>query len=96
MEGQKKIKEELSLTALKNGEYGFIVSVKEEGRRGHRGEYRGWGFKKRLMDMGLTPGTKVMVLRSAPFHGPILVSVRGTRLALGRGLAEKILVEKGK
>jgi Fe2+ transport system protein FeoA len=42
--------------------------------------------------MGLTPGTKVTVIRSAPFHGPIELKVRGSRLALGRGMAERIIV----
>jgi len=80
---------ELPLTALRNGESGIITSVKAG-----RGRGRGWGFKKRLMDMGLTPGTKITVVKSAPFHGPIEVSVRGSRLALGRGMAERIFVEK--
>ncbi len=42
--------------------------------------------------MGLTPGTNVVVVKSAPFHGPIEISVRGSRLAIGRGMAERILV----
>jgi len=42
--------------------------------------------------MGLTPGTKVTVVKSAPFHGPIEVHVRGSILALGRGMAERIFV----
>jgi len=46
------------------------------------------------MDMGLTPGTEVIVVKSALFHGPIAVSVRGSRLALGRGVAERIFVVK--
>jgi DtxR family Mn-dependent transcriptional regulator len=46
------------------------------------------------MDMGLTPGTGVMVVKSALFHGPLEVSVRGSRLALGRGIAERIYVVK--
>jgi len=43
--------------------------------------------------MGLTPGTKVTVVKSAPFNGPLEVYVRGSRLAIGRGMAERILVE---
>jgi Fe2+ transport system protein FeoA len=60
---------------------------------GGRGFGRGWGFEQRLMDLGLTPGTTVTVVKSAPFHGPVEILVRGSRLALGRGMAEKILVE---
>jgi len=88
-------KAELPLTALRGGESGIITSIKTgHGGRG-RGR-RGWGFKKRLMDMGLTLGTRVTVVKSAPFHGPLEVSVRGSRLALGRGMAERIFVETTK
>jgi len=79
------------LTSLKEGESGVIASIKTnpKGRRGGGG----WGFHKRLMDMGLTPGTRITVVKSAPFRGPIEVYVRGSRLALGRGMAARILVE---
>ncbi len=82
----------LPLTALKEGESGKIASIKAGAGFGRR---RCWGrgFQKRLVDMGLTPGTKVTVIKSAPFHGPIEILVRGYRLALGRGMAERILVE---
>ncbi len=43
--------------------------------------------------MGLTPGTKVTVVKSAPLNGPLEVHVRGSRLAIGRGMAERIIVE---
>lgn len=91
MERQRELKEtELPLTALRDGESGIITSIKiGQGR----GLGRGGGFKRRLMDMGLTPGTRVRVIKSAPFHGPLEVSVRGYRLALGRGMAERIFVE---
>lgn len=74
---------------MKDGESGIIKSV----RTGSGSGRGGWGFKKRLMDLGLTPGTKVTVVNSAPFRGPIEVFVRGSRLALGRGMAERIYVE---
>lgn len=49
---------------------------------------------KRLADLGLTPNTPIMVIRKAPFHGPIEIKVRGSNLILGRGIAAKILVKK--
>ena len=52
----------------------------------------GMGATRRLTSLGLTPGTKITKLSSAPFHGPIQLRVRETRLALGRGLAAKIIV----
>jgi len=80
------------LTALKDGETGIITSIRVGLGVGRRGG-RGWGLRKRLMDMGLTPGTRVTVIKSAPFRGPVEVLVRGSRLALGRGMAERIYVE---
>jgi DtxR family Mn-dependent transcriptional regulator len=46
--------------------------------------------------MGLTPGTEVTVLKSAPFHGPVEILVRGSRLALGRGMTETIFIQAEK
>jgi Fe2+ transport system protein FeoA len=87
---------ELRLTDLRDGERGIITSIKMSHGRGH-GEHRragrGWGFRRRLEDMGLTPGTRVTVVKSAPFHGPLEVYVRGSRLALGRRMAARIFVE---
>jgi len=93
---------DLPLTALRNGETGVITSTDLSSERkkmhGHRAR-KGWRkhfmvdrFAKRLGDMGLTPGTKVTVVKSAPFNGPLEVSVRGSRLAIGRGMASRILV----
>jgi len=87
---------ELRLSDLRNGESGIITSIGVgRGRdRGHGGRARrGWRFGKRLEDMGLTPGTKVTVVKSAPLNGPLEVYVRGSRLAIGRGMAERIFVE---
>ena len=49
--------------------------------------------RQRLLDMGLTRGANLQVLNAAPFHGPIELAIRGTTLAIGRGLAEKVFVE---
>jgi ferrous iron transport protein A len=51
----------------------------------------GMGLIRRLAELGFTNGTRVKVLHSTP-PGPILVMVRGSRIALGRGLAMKIMV----
>ena len=52
----------------------------------------GLGLKKKLQDMGLTPGVELSVV-SKTNSGPIIIEVRGARLAIGRGIAEKIDVE---
>lgn len=45
----------------------------------------------RLTELGLTPGVHFEVLHD--HGGPLLLAVRDSRLALGRGMASKILVE---
>lgn len=77
---------ELRLTELRDGESGTITSIGS-------GRGRRFGFRRRLEDMGLTPGTVVTVVKSAPFRGPLEVLVRGSRLALGRGMTRRIFVE---
>lgn len=53
-----------------------------------------WGMKikRKLYDMGMTPGTPVSMISSTG-RGPVILDVRGSRLALGRGIIEKINVE---
>nr|MDO8119523.1 FeoA family protein [Candidatus Sigynarchaeota archaeon] len=46
----------------------------------------------RLCHLGLTPGVIVKKITGAPFQGPIEIRVRDTLLAIGRGLARKVLV----
>jgi Fe2+ transport system protein FeoA len=51
----------------------------------------GWGLQRRLADMGLTPGLNVRVIGSQR-PGSVVLDVRGSRLALGRGISHKIMV----
>ena len=53
----------------------------------------GRGLQRKLADMGLTPGVQIRVINSG-MPGPVLIEVRGTRLALGRGIALKIVVKE--
>ncbi|MCS7115983.1 MAG: FeoA family protein [Nitrososphaerota archaeon] len=88
MEGSAAKKNEVPLTALKDGQVGIVTSIKV----GY-GRAKGQGYRKRLMDMGFIPGTKVTVVKSAPFHGPLEVLVRSSRIILGRDVAERVFVE---
>lgn len=69
------------LADLKAGERAEIINFRG-GRRA----------VKRLADLGLSPGTEVKVTKRAPLWGPLEIEVRGSRLALGRGLARKVIV----
>jgi len=55
--------------------------------------YGGRGIRQRLADLGLTPGTILRVMQ-ADSWGPLIVAFKDdTRLALGRGMAHKMMVE---
>ncbi|MCS7115096.1 MAG: FeoA family protein [Nitrososphaerota archaeon] len=53
----------------------------------------GFGFVRRLAEMGLTPGVEVKLLKKGSLGGPVEVEVRGVALALGRGVASKVFVK---
>ena len=78
-----RIEETSPLISLNPGEKGTVAFA-----------FGGRGLVRRLTEMGLTPGTEVKILRSAPFHGPLEIEVRGSSLALGYGVASKVFVKK--
>ena len=53
----------------------------------------GRGLQRRLADMGLTLGVQIRVI-NGQMSGPVLIDLRGSRLALGRGIAQKIVVKE--
>jgi len=71
----------IPITNLRPGDKGIIAFV-----QGNR------KITQRLADLGLTPETSIFILKAAPFNGPIEVAVRGSRLAIGREIAQNILV----
>jgi Fe2+ transport system protein FeoA len=82
------------LGSLGAGEIGVVHEVR--GRhgfaRGRHGFVRGrHGLVSRLSSLGFTPGAKVTMVQNFG-RGPIIVMVRGTRIALGRGEAQKVIV----
>lgn len=71
-----------SLNDLKPGQTGVIVALLGQG-----------AIKRRLVDMGLTPGVRVFVRKVAPLGDPIEINLRGYELSLRRDDAKKILLE---
>jgi ferrous iron transport protein A len=53
----------------------------------------GHPFLSRLASLGFTPGARLQVVQNYG-RGPLIVRLRDTRVALGRGEADKILVEQ--
>ena len=50
-------------------------------------------FARRLMDLGMTPGTEIALVRRAPFGDPIELVVRGSHFSIRRSEADRIHVE---
>ena len=53
----------------------------------------GIGLEHKLRQLGMLPGDCARVIRHAPFGGPMLIEIEGRSIALGKGIATKILVE---
>ena len=64
------------------GEKGRIVSVSGEGR-----------VRRRLFDMGVTPGADVTLVKKAPLGDPLEVTIRGYQLTLRKAEAECVEME---
>ena len=64
------------------GESGVIVCVKGEGK-----------VRRRLFDMGLTPGSELTMRKKAPLGDPIEITVRGYELTLRKIEAACVEVE---
>ena len=70
-----------TLRDVKIGETATIVRLHGEG-----------ALKRRIMDMGLTRGTQVLVRKVAPLGDPLELTVRGYELSVRKGDAELIEV----
>lgn len=77
--GGSLTREGLTLADLKPGECGYVGRLV--------GSAQG---RLRLLEMGMTPGTHVKVLRAAAFGGPLDVHVRGYQLSLRREEAASV------
>jgi ferrous iron transport protein A len=72
---------EKPLTELKLGEEATIAAVQG-----------GRGMQVRLRNMGLVEGQLVRKLSALAWGGPVVVMVKRTQIAIGRGMARRILV----
>ena len=53
----------------------------------------GWGMHHHLATLGIRPGKTVRQITIQPMGGPLLIEVEGTRVAIGRGMARRIMVK---
>ena len=70
------------LDEFKIGETGLIKKVEGEGR-----------LRRRLFDMGVTPGATVYLRKKAPLGDPLEVTIRGYELTLRKTEAELVFLE---
>ncbi len=77
--------EQLTLAEMRSGQTGTVVEV-----------LGGHGLVRRLDALGIRPGRKVTKLSSALFRGPVIIRVNNTQVAVGFGMARKIIVEADK
>ena len=52
----------------------------------------GASASRQLAHLGISVGAFLQVKRSAPMGGPVLVEIRGSTVAIGKGVARKVLV----
>ncbi|HDL63908.1 MAG TPA: ferrous iron transport protein A [Proteobacteria bacterium] len=53
----------------------------------------GPGLVRRLEEMGIRAGKRITKISGMPLRGPVVIQVGGTRIALGHGMAMKVMVE---
>ena len=73
----------MTINDLKIGQEGVILTVGGEG-----------ALRLRFLDMGLIPGTKVMLQKIAPMGDPIQIRLRGYELTIRREDAAKIVLKE--
>ncbi|MBC5995922.1 ferrous iron transport protein A [Romboutsia ilealis] len=72
----------MTLKDLKPGQSGIVESIGQKGP-----------IRRRLMDMGVTPGVKVEVIKVAPLGDPIEINIRGYELSLRKDEAQNIVLK---
>ena len=78
-------KNTIRLSSLESGEIAEVVGISQECRGANR---------RRLLDLGILPGTAIEVDLKSPLLDPIAYRVRNTSIALRNSLADLILINK--
>lgn len=73
---------QISLVHLKRGQSGRIIQI-----------MGGYGMTRRLSALGIRPGKRLTKVSVMFMRGPVTVRVGGTKIALGFGMASRIVVE---
>lgn len=70
------------LSEFKIGERGVVKTVGGDGR-----------IRRRMLDMGITPGADILLKKKAPLGDPIEIFLRGYSLTLRNAEAELVVLE---
>ncbi|RKY54855.1 MAG: ferrous iron transport protein A [Candidatus Neomarinimicrobiota bacterium] len=73
--------DKVDLTQINQGETAVVVDIRA-----------GYGLSRRLESMGIKPGVMITKVSSQLMRGPITVQVGNSRIAIGFGMAKKIIV----
>ncbi|MCJ7655900.1 MAG: ferrous iron transport protein A [Dehalococcoidia bacterium] len=73
---------QLALGQMETGQTGTVIQI-----------LGGRGLTRRLEALGIRPGKKLTKISSALFRGPVTLRTNQTQVAIGFGMANKILVE---
>ncbi|MBN2354866.1 ferrous iron transport protein A [candidate division KSB1 bacterium] len=71
----------LPLSQLLSGQSGKIVDITS-----------GWHLRRRLNQIGIHIGDQLVVKRNTVLGGPVLILIHHCEIALGKGMAEKIII----
>lgn len=74
----------VSLAEMKEKRKGKVVEISG-----------GSAFVNRMMSMGIYPGREISKLSHFALRGPVAIKVGRSVLALGHGMASKIIIESG-
>jgi ferrous iron transport protein A len=75
----------VNLTMMKAGTVGTVVRI--DG---------GQALIKRLSDLGIRPGVKIIKKSSQLMRGPVTMAIGNSQVAIGFGMAKKIILETGR
>ncbi|HOI47120.1 MAG TPA: ferrous iron transport protein A [Bacilli bacterium] len=73
----------MTLGELKPNKAGIVIKIEGQGV-----------IKRRLFDMGITPGTKIAVRKMAPLGDPMEIELRGYVMGIRKEEANKIIIEE--
>lgn len=75
----------IDLTRMRGGEKGKVIDIQG-----------GWGLLRKLEALGIRQGTEIVKVSSQLMRGPITIRVGNTQVAIGFGMARRIIVEHKK